>query len=502
MAAVVRVNIRPVKGAMASTKQPKKSSASLLSPAAMGGIIAGEGFDFQTRYAACHLPIWLLDGLHQLLFEGTGDIDVRFVKDGISARVHIQVKDHEVSLSDFRKVIAHFRAVDQGLPAGTYKRFTLACPSLAPKVRPIETGLSRLRGASAFYDDVPGALVPTRQEIDERLRKSGLGDFVDFIHDKVFIEIGYGDLCHDDRAIELFVARLLNHPEYAGKVRAMVQPAFAEITKAIASSRGMTLERTAIDGILRAAVLTTLVPETAITLWVQNWTQETFDPPADYILDWSAYFDRATRHVPSEAVWNTELLPQFMTLKKKILAEKKERLIRFRGKCALSTGIAMGAAFPAVGGWTFEIPQPPMKDPWRSDVPATSPYQLDLETIDGDLTGEDVVLGLNIRGDGRGDIMRYIETTGQSPRLFAFIAPPSQGAQSIGGARDARAFAAGVRERLGRLLKAQQLRKTRLFFYGPFALSVLLGQQLTSVGEIQLFEYQDPGYMPSCTLRT
>ena len=52
------------------------------------------------------------------------------------------------------------------------------------------------------------------------------------------------------------------------------------------------------------------------------------------------------------------------------------------------------------------------------------------------------------------------------------------------------------------LLKKYDLRKTRMFFYGPFALAVFLGQQLTSVGEIQLFEYQDPGYVPSCSLRT
>jgi len=468
----------------------------------MGGIVAGDGFDFQTRYAACHLPIWLLDGLHQLLFEGTGDIDVRFLKSGVSTRVHIQVKDNEVSLSDLKKVIKHFHAIDSGLPPGTYKKFALACPLLSPKIRPIETGLARLRGASPFYDDIPGALSPTKEELDDRLRSNGLGAFVDFIHEKVFIEIGYGDLCHDDRAIELFVARLLNHPEYSGKLRAMVQPAFAEITKAIASSKGVTLERAAIDGILRSAVLTSLVPEGGITLWVQNWTQETFDLPADYILDWSSHFDRATRRVPSEDVWNNELLPQFGALKTTMLAEKTERLIRFRGRCALSTGIAMGTAFPAVGGWVFEIPQPPMKDPWRSDAPPTTPYQLGIETIDGDLDGSDLVLGLNIKGDGRGDVMRYVESTGQPPRLFAFMSPPSQGAQSIGGAGDACAFSSAVRDHLGKVLKTHQLRKTRVFFYGPFALSVLLGQQLTSVGEIQLFEYQDPGYVPSCTLRT
>jgi hypothetical protein len=487
---------------MPRPKKPKNNPASLLSPQAMGGIVAGDGFDFQTRYAACHLPLWLLEGsFHQLFFEGTGDIDVRYVENGQSTRIHIQVKDHEVSPSELKKVIKHFRDLDASLPAGVYKKFTLACPSLAPKIRPIETGLARLRGATSYYNDVPSALAPTKHDLDERLRNSGLGDFIDFIHNKVFIDIGHGDLCHDDRAIELFIVRMLRHPEYAGKLHSMVQPAFAEIMKAINSNKGVTMERAAIEGILRSAVLTGLIAEKAVTLWVHNWTQESFDPPADHILDWSQHFDRATRRVPSEDAWNKELLPQFAALKKTILAEKKERVIRFRGKCALSTGVAMGAAFPAVGGWVFEIPQPPMKDPWRSDASPTVPYQLGVETIDGDLDGGDLVLGLNVKGDGRGDIMRYVEG-GQAPRLYAFVSPPSQGAQSIGGAEDACAFSTAVREHLGKLLKIHQIRRTRVFFYGPFALSVFLGQQLTSVGEIQLFEYQEPGYVPSCTLRT
>jgi hypothetical protein len=109
---------------------------------------------------------------------------------------------------------------------------------------------------------------------------------------------------------------------------------------------------------------------------------------------------------------------------------------------------------------------------------------------------------LNIKGDGRQEILKYVEGTNNPPRLFVFLSPPSLGAQSIGGGGDAAAFAVAVRENLSEPLKKHGLRKTRIFFYGPYALSVFLGQQLTSVGEIQLFEYQDPGYVPSCTLRT
>ena len=94
-----------------SEKRPRKSGASrgsLLSPEATGGITGGKGYDFQTRYAACHLPLWLLEGsFHQLFFEGTGDIDIRFKDQGKSSRNHIQVKDHEVSPSELRLVIAH-----------------------------------------------------------------------------------------------------------------------------------------------------------------------------------------------------------------------------------------------------------------------------------------------------------------------------------------------------------------------------------------------------------
>ena len=36
----------------------------------------------------------------------------------------------------------------------------------------------------------------------------------------------------------------------------------------------------------------------------------------------------------------------------------------------------------------------------------------------------------------------------------------------------------------------------------PMALSIFVGQQLTSIGGVQSYEYQDPTYVPSCTFRT
>ena len=487
-----------------SEKKPDEkpeNPGSLLSPQMMGGLNAEKGFDFQTRFAACHIPLWLLEtAFHQLFFEGTGDIDVRYTEGGKSTRIHIQVKDHDVQPAELKGVIEQFVVMDSALP-GVYKCFSLVCPSLSPTLRSIETGLSRYRGAKAFYDDKPEALAPTKQELDARLNDAGLRDYIDFIYSKFSIDVGHGDMHHDERAINHFISRLLNHPDYADKIRAMVQPAFAEVMRGIGAKKGIVFERAEIEALVRAAVAAGVAAEKKIVLWLQNWTSESFDPPADYALDWSDLFDRATRRVPDEATWNTELIPQLDALKKQIQVSHKERLILFRGRCALSTGVALGASFPTVGGWVFEIPQPPSKEPWRSDADASTPYDLQVDVTDGSQEGKDVVLGLNIKGDGRQDIVSYVETT-TPPRIFAFMSPPSKGIQAIGGASDAVAFAAAVRENLGQLLKKYNLRRTRIFFYGPFALAVFLGQQLTSIGEIQLFEYQDPGYVPSCTLRT
>jgi hypothetical protein len=469
----------------------------------MGGLNAGKGFDFQTRYTVCHLPIWLQDGsFHQLFTEGSGDIDIRYVEDGKSRRKHIQTKDHDVAPAEFKEVIEAFRGFDARMP-DVYQEFRLACPSLSQQMRPIETGLSRFRNAKPFYDDEVPALAQTQADIGERMRNIGLSDEeVAFVHEKVSIDVGHGDLAHDERALDLFIARMLDHPEFANKLRAMVQPAYAALVSKIGASKGVVLDKSSIETLLRSAVLADLSQEASVTVWIHNWTKETFTPPADYELDWTQLFDRGARKVPLPDAWTNDLVPQLDALRKQIMAAGAVRTIRLRGKSALSTGIAIGATFPAVGSWTFEIPQPPAKEFWRSDATPRPGYVLQTEVTEVDPNGADLVLGLNIRGDGRLDVMRYIESTGQAPNAFVFMSPPSQGAQSIGGDGDAVAMAIAVREKLGELLKARQLRTTRLFFYGPFALSVFLGQQLTSIGRVQLFEYQDPSYVPSCLLKT
>ena len=48
-----------------------------------------------------------------------------------------------------------------------------------------------------------------------------------------------------------------------------------------------------------------------------------------------------------------------------------------------------------------------------------------VEELEGSPNGTDIVLGLNIRGDGRQDMVKYIESTGKIPRRYLFISPTS-----------------------------------------------------------------------------
>jgi len=279
--------------------QSQPPAGSLLSPEAMGGINASKGFGFQTRYAVCQLPVWLLDpSFHQLFHEGTGDFDIRFHEGERSSRKHVQVKDHNVTPVEFREIVDQFRKRDAEF-AELYTCFTLVCPSLAENLQSIEGGLARLRNAKPFYDDVAAAMVPTQVELDERMRNAGLAqEQIDFIHSKVKVDIVQGDLHHDDRALDVFIAQLLKHPEYKQMIRSAVEPAFAQLLRSVDAKRGDVFGRADIEEALRRSIVSLGSSEKAINLWVQNWTRETFDTPADYVLDWSQEFDRTTRRVP------------------------------------------------------------------------------------------------------------------------------------------------------------------------------------------------------------
>jgi cellulose biosynthesis protein BcsQ len=238
------------------SRDAARHAGSLTGPEGEGGIRAEKGFAFQARYAACKIPVWLLEtGFDGLLYEGTGDIDLRYQQDRSSFRVHIQTKNHEIAPAEFKEIVERFRSWDRGMPE-VYRYFTLVCPSLSAKMEAIEAGLGRLRNVEGFYEDRPDALTPTKNEVDERLRGIGLThDEVDFVHSKVYFEIGYADLHDDEVAQDMFVVRLIKHPEYVGMTQESAKAAYAEILRVINGNLGCELKGAKLEQILRASLV-------------------------------------------------------------------------------------------------------------------------------------------------------------------------------------------------------------------------------------------------------
>jgi hypothetical protein len=485
------------------SKKPKRgrSEGPLLSPQATGGLTATAGFDFQDRYAVCHVPVWLQRGLRQVFSEGTGDVDVRFAHQGAETRVHFQVKDHEVAPTELREVVSTFAKIDSKM-LGVYQSFTLVCPSLSVTLRALERDLARFRNAKPFYDNIPDALASTRDEVVGRLKNAGLEKHITFALEKLYFDVGHTALKQDDGDLHVFISRLLSHPDFATKLREMVIPAFGELARAMSQHRGKVLDREVIDDILRKAVLATPIARPSVTLWVHNWTREKFDLPADYTIDWSEFFDRETRKAPSQSAWNDVLLPELRNLRKQIAADRTERVIRFRGKCALSAGWAIGSAFPVVGGWVFEVPQPPSQEIWKTDDSPTPAYSLRAELIDGDSNSADLILVLNVKGEARAEVLDYGANVGLRQKATLVISPPTEGGRAIGGSADAAAYAIAARDTVGEVVKKHGITRTHVFYYGPLALAIFLGQHFSSVGELQLYEFKAPGYNPAGTLTT
>ncbi|MGZ3457477.1 MAG: SAVED domain-containing protein, partial [Archangium sp.] len=48
----------------------------------------------------------------------------------------------------------------------------------------------------------------------------------------------------------------------------------------------------------------------SVGLWIHGWARRAYERPPTVELDWTRYFDRDTRTVPSEEVWKRELLPE------------------------------------------------------------------------------------------------------------------------------------------------------------------------------------------------
>jgi len=193
-----------------SRKLDRKPHATLSDRRARGGVIGGKGYGFQAAYIISRIPLWLADNnFVQFLQEGAGDVDVRFNRADGEERWYVQVKNHEVKVTEARQVLAQFREMDVG-SSGTYTRFTLACPGLTGSLKQLRAAVEELRGIGHFFR--PGKdpiLDNTWTDLDSLVHRLRLPVGTDFLADKVYFDTDLAGLTDDDSLRDLFVGRLL-----------------------------------------------------------------------------------------------------------------------------------------------------------------------------------------------------------------------------------------------------------------------------------------------------
>ena len=240
--------------------------------------------------------------------------------------------------------------------------------------------------------------------------------------------------------------------------------------------------------------------EPHIAVFAHTWMKRAYDCQADYELDWSVHFDHLSRCVPDATMWNSHLLPELRTLERAISQQTSCRCIRIRGSLCLSAAFAVGHAFSVSGGYRIELLH--RTEIWRSETPPDPFYQLRTVEEPGVPEASDLLFVLNVTGDARPQVEAFVQQQAMVFRVCLYLSP-QEGSHdfSIQGVAQASALARLVRLELRKALATYRPTMTHLFYFGPQSLAILIGQKLNACGTIQLYEFQNPGYTPSCQLR-
>jgi hypothetical protein len=481
----------------------------LISPQSMGGIHGGEGYTFQDRYIVCHIPIWISDDKFvKLMPEGTGDVDVVFAEGRKHFYDHIQVKDHPVNNSGFVDVVKTFADFETAT-GKTYRKFILTCPSVSRDIKSLNIRLSRYREFRNNMFDVSTkkALQSTKTELKNVFKRLGILKYFEFVLEKVFLEVNSFDFHNNNVCKRQFAAALTEHPKYKQKFLNILGAAYAHLITEVLAHRGKVLQKNRIQEMINESIAGRKNIFKSTSIHVHNWEIAKYEPKPNINIDWTKHFDRQTRRVPDKVKWDTDLIPELVNIRKNLAAKTVNRNIVFRGKCALSTSIAVGAIFPEIGNWTFELQQPPQTDPWRSDAQKIGDYKLSLNEVSphsGILkTGSEIALVFSITGRAIPDVTDYFASNSIPIKKIISIEPENTpGNISIQNDSEAVSLASAAKDVIKQMISKYKATKTHLFYFGPAGLAVFLGQKLTSLGAIQLYEFQDPGYKPSCLLNS
>ena len=243
--------------------------------------------------------------------------------------------------------------------------------------------------------------------------------------------------------------------------------------------------------------------EPPVSLWIHGWARRRYDRSPTIELDWTEYFDRSSRQVPDPRTWDEVLLPQLARAREELAQQDGGSYIDFRGKLPLTAALAVGAAFPEVGGYSFRAEQPTRGETylWRSDARPSDRHFTVIE--EQGAPGEDLLMAFCVTGPAWGDVQGLFKETGTFNAVVYTEVDNGPGSAALSSDADATAIAFHAKDLIRQYRQKYRASRTHLVLFGPAAFCLFLGQRLNAVGEIVGYERTaDERYQPSVRLHT
>lgn len=260
-----------------------------------------------------------------------------------------------------------------------------------------------------------------------------------------------------------------------------------------------------LDVIKRRDLRAVKVDDPAVSLWIHGWGRRAFDREPTVELDWTPYFDRATRQIPDQAIWDQTLFGEIERARAELSRQPKGFYIDFRGKLPLTAVLAVGLGFSEVAGFKFRAEQPTRGEShlWRSDAGLSERiFRVKEEACEP--AGQDILITISVTGDATADVRPLAERL--QGKLKALVsAEPDNGAgdAAITSNEDAVALAVRAKELIRASRNKYRASQTHLVLYAPATFCLFLGQRLNALGRIVTYERTlDGGYQVSLILST
>ena len=469
---------------------------SLLDREATGGEIAEGGFSFQRNVLLTYIPRWLAqEGFSALTQETYGDIEAKFYDPGRGyVKEFVEAKNHPVMPTEFWKEIGRFQAMAIGSP-GTYEWFTLVSSGISDALKPLVSGLRRLRGSYGFYEGDEALRSQSYADYEQIVEKLGHSkEEAAFLFSHVMVEHSYGSSPNHGRA--MFLDALGHYlPEY-DLPPSVSGNLFISFDTLVEGRINSPVSRRELEAVMRDRVPENLRPaKRPVRIFTATGPHT---QSSDLVFEWEKFFGGPNRAYPPIEEWSGQLVAQLLDAKDWINAVRTTRRIKLDGNRRLSASLAIGTVFSAVAGYAIDMNY--RDEPWATDRHAngeTPDYRLTRTQSLNRGASSRLVVSIGIIKAIASDVESALPRLGLENAALLHL----YGDQPVESAQQANRVVGSIKQAIDAALTETGSSTIDLFFAGPAYLALFLGHRLNALAPIQCYEWVSPGqYAPTCKL--